>query len=115
MFPNSLIGIMFYNDYVNDIETTISSTRASNPNIAQSLQKFINWLSTSNQISVLESDLLEKKLLIEPLTKIDIQNIVDSGYLYPFRSSQANGLFYLSHQKVNFYFFFKFFYNYSNV
>lgn len=100
MFPNSLIGIMFYNDYIRDIETAISSLISTNPNAASSLEKYIHWLSTSNQISVMESDLIGKNTTSQSLNINDIQNIVDSGYLYPFRNSQANGLYYLSHEKV---------------
>ena len=110
-FPNSLIGIMFQRDYVSDIEKSIamiqSSTnkgqdqRGKNQEIVSSLQKFICWLSLSTKTSILESDLNitnddQNPLLIQA----DLQNIVSQGYLFPYRSSDASGLYYLSHRQV---------------
>lgn len=98
MFPNSLIGIMFTRDYIQDIERT--RTNITNINIKNSLEKYTQWLLISTQISVLESDLIEKKENFDGLTRDDIQNIVETGYLYPYRNSDANGLYYISHEKV---------------
>ena len=98
MFPNSSIGIIHSIDYFHDLQCTISSFRTEdNANssllVIESLQKFILWLEQNNQISVLESDLLEF------LTRKDIQNLINCGYLYSYRNSKANNLYYLSHPK----------------
>jgi hypothetical protein len=110
-FPNSFIGIIFHADYLSDIEKSIEMLESSdntekeqkkmNQEVISSLQKFIQWLSVSTTTSILESDLKttqshENSLL----THSDLQNIVAQGYLFPHRSSNASGLYYLSHHQV---------------
>jgi hypothetical protein len=111
VLPNSFIAIIFHSDYVSDIQKSITQIECSDiieqhrnrrQEIISSLQKFIRWLPTSTKTSILESDLKTVNGDMDPLlTQADLVNLVEQGYLFPHRSSNASGLYYLSHHQVS--------------